>query len=172
MRHRYLIIAALVAVAGCDRPEEGEDSAMTAEEVAAELAKVKITPGQWESTTQIMSVSGPLPEDMLKQMRGQKTEVANCITPEQAERPSANFLAAQQNSECTYRDFTMRDGQLNGSMTCTGGQFPGEMRTRMQGEYGPESYNMRMDMETNGIPGGGTMKITARTIGKRVGDCP
>ena len=171
MRHRFLFAAAFAALAGCERQQDASRD-MSPEEVAAELARVKIAPGQWEATTEILSVKGPLPEEMMKQMRGQKTSVANCITPEQAARPSANFLAAQQDSECTYRDFSMRNGRLTGSMTCTGGQFPGEMQTQMSGEYGPESYNMKMDKETSGIPGGGTLEITARTTGKRVGECP
>lgn len=171
MRHPFILITAFALLAACEREaEKGRE--MSAEEVAAELAQVKIDPGQWESSTEILAVTGPLPEEALNQMRGQRTTVRNCITPEQAARPSANFLAAQQGSECSYRDFSMQGGKLSGSMTCTGGQFPGEMNTTMRGDYGPQSYDMTMDMETSaGIAGGPELRITARTSGRRVGDC-
>lgn len=169
MRH-LCILAAAAALTACERQEEGRE--MSAEQVAAQLAQVEIDPGQWEATTEILAVSGPLPEEALARMRGQRTTMSNCITPEQAARPSANFLAAQQGSECTYRDFSMRGGKLAGSMTCSGGQLPGEMTTTMRGDYGPQSYDMTMDMETAaGLPDGLAMEIQARTTGRRIGEC-
>ena len=65
----------------------------------------------------------------------------------------------------------MDNGRMTGTMTCTGGQMPGSIEMKMDGTYGPESYDMMMDMETSGLPGGMTMTIKARTTGKRVGDC-
>lgn len=171
MRRRALSTFAMFAlVTACEKqPAERE---MTAEEVAAQLASVKVDPGQWESTTRIISATGPLPKEAIDKMVGQETKAANCITPEQAARPNANFLAAQQGSECTYQDFLMQNGKLSGRMTCTGGQLPGKMKTAMSGDYGPRSYDMVMDMETAGLPGGAAMRIKARTEGRRVGDCP
>lgn len=170
MTRRLILAATLLALAACEKsaPEEKE---MTADEVAAQLASVKVEPGQWESTTEILSAKGPLPEAALRQMTGQRTSVTNCITPEQAARPSANFLAAQQNNDCTYRDFRMQGGKLSGRMTCSGGQLPGTMTTTMNGDYGPRAYDMMMEMETAGLPGTGPIQIRARTQGKRVGDC-
>ena len=169
--HRRILCAFLIVLSACDRQEEEKEAELSANEVAAQLASVKIDPGQWESTTQILSATGPLPQGALKQMVGRQTRVINCITPEQAARPSANFLAAQQNSDCTYQQFRMEGGKLSGRMTCSGGNLPGEMVTVMSGAYGPQSYDMTMDMETAGLPGNLTMKIKARTQGRRVGEC-
>lgn len=168
---RYLIPAILILVPACDKAAEEQEKTLSANEVAAQLASVKIDPGQWESSTQIVSATGPLPKDVLQRMVGQRTTASNCITPEQAARPSANFLAAQQNSDCTYQDFRMEGGSLSGRMTCTGGQLPGKMVTAMNGTYGPQGYDMTMDMETAGLPGGAAMKIKARTQGRRTGEC-
>lgn len=159
---------ALLALGACDKPAEQRE--MTAEEVAEQLAAVRIEPGEWQATTEILSVKGPLPSEAVEQMVGNRSSVTNCITPEQARRPSANFLAAQKDGNCSYRDFSMKDGRISGTMSCTGGQLPGEMVTRMSGDYGPQSYDMIMDM-TTGIPGGLTMEIKARTRGQRVGQC-
>ncbi|HEY0625178.1 MAG TPA: DUF3617 domain-containing protein [Allosphingosinicella sp.] len=168
---RVLPIAALVLLSACNKQAAEEANEMSANEVAAQLASVKIDPGQWESVTQIVSVTGPLPKEAMQRMVGQRNTVSNCITPEQAARPSANFLAAQQNSDCTYQDFRMQGGRLSGRMTCSGGNLPGEMVTAMNGAYGPKSYDMTMDMETADLPGGVSMKIKARTQGRRVGEC-
>ncbi|PWG02853.1 DUF3617 domain-containing protein [Sphingosinicella humi] len=174
MRLAAFTFAALLPLAGCnlfDAPkQEGGD--MSAEEVAEQLADMKIQPGQWEATNEIISASAPgVPEEALAQMVGQKTTVSNCITPEQAAQPNANFLAVQKTSDCTYQDWSMQDGRMTGTMTCTGGQLPGTMVMKMDGTYSDEAYDMTMDMETGGLPGGVTMTVKARTSGERVGEC-
>ena len=167
---KQFVWTALLMLAAC-KDEPPAPPSMSEEEVAAQLAKVKVEPGQWEATTEIVSAKGDLPQQALKQMTGKRTSTSNCITPEQASRPSANFLAAQQNSDCTYQDFRMQGGKLSGRMTCSGGQMVGDMVTIMNGDYGPQSYDMTMQMETPGLPGGDKILITARTKGKRIGEC-
>lgn len=167
--------AALLALAGCGDAEEAPEARnMTAEEVAAELSSVRIEPGLWEATSEVVDVRAPnLPPQVREMMMAQReATVRNCITPEQAQRPDANFLAAQQDSNCSYQDFAMRGGKLTGAMVCTGGELPGEMRARMEGEYGSESYDMRMTMQTSGMPEGADMTIETRTTGRRIGPCP
>ena len=167
IRPTLLTAAALLALAGCGDQKKGN---MTAEEVADELSGMKITPGQWEATNEILSVSAPgMPPDITKQML-RKTTVLNCITPEQAENPDANFLAAQKDSNCTYQDWSMENGRMSGTMTCTGEGAPGQMKMQMQGQYAPNNYSMDMTMEAGG--GGMNMTIKSRTSGRRVGDCP
>ena len=176
MRARPVLIAAaaaaLASTAGCGDPETTRN--MSANEVAAELRNVRIEPGLWESTTQVVNVTAPnLPVQARDAMMNRPaTPVRNCITPEQAERPDANFFNSAQNSNCSYRDFSMRGGRLQGSMTCTGGGMPGTMTTTMNGEYGPQSYDMTMRMQTAGMPQGADLTIEARTRGRRIGDCP
>lgn len=171
MRSLLLPLALAGALASCGSEPEA-DGNMTAEEVAEELKDMKIEPGQWEATNEIISASAPgVPADTLKSMIGQKSTVSNCITPEQAARPSANFLAAQQNNNCTYQDWKMDGGKMTGTMTCEGGAMPGKVVMKMSGDYGPTAYNLDMDMNTMGLPGGMTMNIKAKTTGRRVGEC-
>ena len=172
--HRLLLPFALAgALAACgSEPEAETQGNMTAEEVADELSGMKIEPGQWEATNEIISASAPgVPADALKSMVGQKSTVSNCITPEQAAKPSANFLAAQQNNNCTYQDWNMDGGKMTGTMTCEGGGMPGKVIMNMSGDYGPTAYNLDMNMNTTGLPGGMTMTIKAKTTGRRVGEC-
>lgn len=173
MRHHYILAAALLAAAGCgERQEAGRN--MSANEVAAELRNVQIQPGLWEATSRVVDVSAPnLPVQLRDQMIARPaTSRRNCITPEQAARPDANFFMSQAQANCSYRDFSMRNGRLQGTMSCTGGGMPGTMTTTMAGAYGPASYDMTMRMQTTGMPQGADMTIEARTTGRRVGDCP
>ena len=173
MRSLLLPFALAGLLAACSsEPETAATENMTAEEVAEELSDMKIEPGQWEATNEILSVNAAgVPADALKSMIGQKTTVSNCITPEQAAKPSANFLAAQQSSNCTYQDWRMEGGRMTGTMTCQGGDTPGTVVMKMAGDYGPAAYNLDMDMNTTGLPGGLTMTIKAKTTGRRVGEC-
>ncbi len=165
------ITAALIGLAGCDNKSEPKAD-MTAEQVAEELKEMKIEPGQWEATNEIVSVNAPsVPGDVLKKMVGQTTKVSNCITPEQAAKPSANFLAAQQNNQCTYQDWSMEGGRMTGTMTCQGGQMPGKVIMTMAGAYASNRYDLDMDMKTTGLPGGMEMNIKAKTTGRRTGEC-
>src|SRR3546814_17087716 len=91
MRIAVLSLAALLPLAACnlfDEPKgEGED--MSAEEVAEQLSEMKIQPGPWEATNEIISDSAPgVPEAALAQLCGQKRPVHNCITPEPDAQPS------------------------------------------------------------------------------------
>jgi hypothetical protein len=170
MRIGYLLGATALLLAGCGEPALKGN--MTAEEVADELSQMKIRHGQWEATSEILSASAPgMPAQAMKQMIGRKTNVTNCITPEQAAKPNANFLAAQKGSNCTYQDWSMSGGEMRGTMTCEGGGAPGQVVMKMDGRYGEESYEMTMDMETTGLPGGMSMNVKARTLGRRLGEC-
>ena len=172
MRPLLLPLALAGALVACGSEPEEKKGEMTADEVAAELKGMKIEPGQWEATNEIISATAAgVPADALKSMVGQKSTVSNCITPEQAAKPSANFLAAQQNNNCSYQDWNMDGGKMTGTMTCEGGGMPGKVIMKMAGDYGATAYNLNMDMNTSGLPGGMTMNIKAKTTGRRVGEC-
>ena len=156
------VLAAALLLAGCggDGPRNMSD-----EEVAAELSTLRIEPGLWEVSSAVLDVSAPnLPIEVRNRMVGPRGSIRHCITPEQAERPSANFLAARESSDCRYRDFEMREGRLTGAMTCP------DATARMQGRYGPASYEMRMEMRSR-MPDGATMTLQLRSSGRRIGEC-
>jgi hypothetical protein len=171
MMFRPIAATALLALAGCGS-EAPSGRTMSAEEVADKMSEVRIKPGQWEVTSEIISASAPnLPDEALRHVVGQKTKILNCITPEEAARPSADFLSAQKDSNCTYRDWSMENGRMSGTVTCQAGALPGKMVMKMDGHYGAESYDLAMDMESSGLPDGMTMTMKARTTGKHVGEC-
>jgi hypothetical protein len=172
MRNCLIAGAATLALAACGPAEQQEGRDMTPDEVASELAGVQIEPGLWESSAEIIEVEAPgMPLEVVAQRKGPRGSSRSCITAEQAQRPDANFLAAQQESDCTYRDFSMRDGRMSGTMTCTGGAGEGEMQMQMEGEYGPRSYDMTMTMAGEGMGDGQQMTMRVRTQARRIGDC-
>ena len=170
MIQRPLIAATVLLLAACDSGGGGGN--MTAEEVAEEMSGMKMRPGQWSATNEIVSASAPgLPAEALKQMTGQKTTVSSCLTPEQAANPQANFLAAQKDTNCTYQDWSMEGGKMQGTMVCEGEGMPGKMTMKMAGTYGEESYDMTMDMTTSGAAEGASFTFKARAVGRRTGEC-
>ena len=158
-----LLTILLPAVAGCSDRHEGN---MSAEQVADQLSNMRIAPGLWELTSEVVEVRAPdLPREVRNRMVGPRSRLRHCITPEQAERPSANFLAARNDNACAYRAFSVRDGRLEGNMTCP------DATAVMEGRYGPTAYDMRMEMESP-MPGGTTMTLALRASGRRIGACP
>jgi hypothetical protein len=171
MKPAWICCAALLLLTACDGGEK-KNGKMSAEQVAEEMAKMQMEPGQWEATTEILSASAPgIPPETLRSMVGQKNTVSNCLTPEAAAKPSASFLSGQKNSQCTYQDFSLEGGKMKGAISCEGGQMPGKMVMQMQGQYSPRDYSMNMDMKAAGLPGGMDMNIKAKTVARRSGDC-
>lgn len=146
---------------------------MSAQEVAAQLGGVRIAPGLWETSSRVLDVRAPgLPLELRQKALARGRSVRGCITPEQAQRPSANFLTAQPGADCAYQDFRMEGGQMGGTTICRGGDLPGEVITEVTGQYSPESYAARIQTITRGMPAGADVQVTAEVRGRRIGPCP
>jgi hypothetical protein len=147
---------------------------MSANEVAAALRGLHIEPGLWEVTSAVLDAYGEnMPREAQARMKRHRRTLRNCVTPAQAARPDAAFLRARQDgSHCTWRGFWLEGERMSGEMRCTGGGMPGVMTTRMDGRYGPRSYDVRMRMTSTEMPLAANMVIDTRTIGRRIGECP
>ena len=163
MRRGAVLLAAALLGGACGGGEEPRN--MTDAEVAAELAKMRIEPGLWELTSEVVDVGGrDLPRELRERMIGPRQRLRHCITPEQASRPSANFLAGREESECVYRDFAVENGRVSGAMTCPGAE------AAMRGRFGPRAYDLAMEM-TSPMPSGAAMTLEVRAHGRRIGEC-
>lgn len=168
MRRRVPLLSGFALLAGCGDRNDGN---MSANEVAAELSAMTIAPGEWEVASEVVRVSAPnLPIQARDRMIGPRARLRSCITPEQAARPEARFLAGQNGRGCSYADFAMQGGRMTGTMRCPepGG---GATIARMTGDYRRDGYALVMTIETP-MPDGATMRIETRTLGRRMGDCP
>ena len=178
MKKLLVSVAALSLIAGCsDKGADHDgDGKITAEEVAEEMNRVTLEPGEWENTVKIVDVKVEgLPEgtpaDMMDSMKGKVTSSKSCITREEAENPGAQFFAAQEKTSCEVTKFNMSGGAVSSEMSCSNmGGAPGDVTVTMDGQYGPSSYEMTT--ETNGGAAGMTVKFSSTISGKRIGDCP
>ena len=178
MRILLVSVAILGLTAACsDKGADHDgDGKITAEEVAQEMNRVTLEPGEWENSVEIVDVKiEGLPEGapagIMDSMKGKVTKSKSCITKEQAENPGAEFFAAQEKTNCEVKKFEMSGGAVSSEVACSNmGGAPGNMTMAMDGQYGPSSYDMTMNM--NGGASGMKMDITAKSIGKRIGACP
>ena len=138
---------------------------MSAEEIAGQLTNMRIEPGLWELTSEVVDVTAPnLPREVRSRMIGPRSRLRHCITPEQAAHPDANFLAGRDQHNCAYRGFTVEGGRVRGTMFCP------DATASMNGRYAPRGYDMSMEMQSP-MPGGATMTLQLRARGRRIGDC-
>lgn len=166
MRRGAILMAAL-ALGGCGGAAERNQSA---NDVAATLGGITIQPGLWVITSEVTEVSAPnLPLQARDRMLGARPPIRSCITPEQAARPDARFLAAEGGNGCSYADFAMANGRMTGTMRCP--EAAGATTAQMTGDYRPDRYVLTMTIETP-MPDGAVMRVNTRTVGRRTGDCP
>ncbi|MEO9601530.1 DUF3617 domain-containing protein [Parasphingorhabdus sp.] len=171
-------VAALSLMGGCsDKGADHDgDGKITTAEVIEEMNEVTLEPGEWENTVEIVDVAiDGLPEgtpaSIMDSMKGQVTTTKSCITEEEAENPGAQFFAAQAQNNCEVKKFDMSGGAVSSEMACRNmGGSPGDMTIAMDGQYGPSSYDMTMNME--GGASGIKMNISAKSSGNRIGSCP
>ena len=167
-----LSFAACLALAGCGGGSEAPGN-MTRDEVKAEVADVRVAPGEWEQRTEILKVEAPdMPRELAARFQQPRPPLRYCITPEQAAQPGrVSDAIARPQAGCTMRGFTMQDGRMEGQMVCREGS-PAQVSTAMSGTYSPESFDYRSRIEMPPPIGDGVIRIEARTTGRRVGPCP
>ena len=178
MKKLLVSVAVLSLIGGCsDKGADHDgDGKITADEVAEEMNTVRLEPGEWENTVEIVDVKvDGLPEGVsagvMDGMKGKVTTSKSCITKDEADNPGAQFFAAQEKTNCEVKKFDMSGGAVSSEMSCSNmGGAPGNMTMAMDGQYGPSSYDMTMKM--NGGASGMKMDISAKSSGKRIGDCP
>lgn len=105
---------------------------------------------------------------MRDRMVGPRPTRRICITPEQAARADATFLA-QRPGDCVQRGVRLENGRLTGAMVCSERALPPSV-IALDGHYGPDRYVLRMEM-TSPLPDGNVIALDVVTVGQRTGDC-
>jgi hypothetical protein len=164
-------MAALAALAGCGDGEQGNER-VAGNDAPSALDRIAVRPGLWDVTSVIDSVSQEgLPHEIAERMKGPRRNVRHCITPEQAARSDASFLAARRSGRCRDEAFEMSGGRIAGTMACRD-EAGVATRLRLSGRYAAERYEVRTEIETPGIGPGRVMTLVTRQSGRRVGECP
>lgn len=179
MRIVIILTAALLSACGQasdDTPGNiAATDAMTKEEAAAVVDTVKMRPGQWESSYTLEDIdmpqmpAGAQADQIKQQMKAtmSRASIRHCVTPEQAEKPSAEMFSGQNDKNCTYKDFAMGRGVMKGAVSCR--QDGTTMNATMRGTYGSDQYAIAMTMAVAGAGQGERMTMKARTSGKWLG---
>lgn len=161
----------LLAACGKGSVEAKNESAEKVAEKVAAAGGVGLNPGQWQSSIKIekMDFGQDMPPQV-KAMMNQRLNVAQefttCLTPEEAKAPKAGFF--NHDSGCTYDNFSMSGGHIEGKATCRHG--PSTQTMTMSGQYGGDSYQMHVESSAkmeNGMPMNMAMTISSH----RTGDC-
>ena len=168
MRHS---IAALLAVglglAACDKAEVDERNA-SIEDVANAVAdagpSLRLEPGRWESTTELVEISAPgMPPQavamMKKSFSSGATKVATCLKPEDVDKPGANFFG-QTSKDCRFDHYRMDGGAIDAHLTCAPADGQ-RMAMTMTGRYSPTSYEMEVATDM-AAPADGEAAMTMR----------
>ncbi len=172
MTTRFLIAASLLALAACGGKSDG-NSAKTNGGGLPGGAAVSLRAGEWETTSQVISVDGAnlSPAEVARM----KTPVTtrSCMTEEEAKgiRPE-KFNAFAKAYDCKQEGFVWSNGQMRGKTICEGAAGPVKMSMTMamEGSYTPET--MDIDMKTEMDVGGTKRRNETHLAGRRIGECP
>lgn len=129
-------------------PASNESTAGSAAAPAAGGAELKLQPGEYEITTEVM---------------GQKNVNRDCLTEEELKKANGAPVGSDESKNCTYKDVSMSGGRIAGTMSCAEGGRSVTMR--MDGTHTRTGYDMNLKAEMAG------MSITTKISGKRVGEC-
>ena len=184
MRRTAVTAACLLAACGggedaSDRTRKGEGTP-AARSAAAAAAPVRIEPGRWTTTVDIVSVEMPgMPREIAERVRGAMKgagagaqRLSYCVTPAEAAKPPPEIFAGQERNKCRANRFRMEGGRMTGELDCEAPGGQGRTLLKLDGTFTPRSYAMTIeaDARASEMPGG-RMTTTVRTRGERIGAC-
>jgi hypothetical protein len=164
----------VLALGACKRhaaEEKAADAGDMASKVGQGVAAPLPQPGRWETVMKLESIDMPgMPPEakaMMAKSMGTGRTFATCLTPDQANRPPADFFGHGQPG-CEYDSFQMAEGRMEGTLSCRSPH--GRMKIALSGEYAADSYEVHTDSRMSG-PGGQDMAQTMTLKAHRAGDC-
>ncbi|WP_375290261.1 DUF3617 domain-containing protein [Qipengyuania sp.] len=170
---------ATAILAGCgdsNGADTNDDGEITSEEMAKEAVSggdITMRAGRWEHRVQFTEMDIPgVPDDMRDMMRSRMENAITseqCLTEEEASRPSPEFFGSEDQKDCRYDEFDRSGNRMTLRMTCQAGEG-GTVNVAMDGDFGEESFSLDFDNEVTGNPMGRII-IKGSVSGKRIGDC-
>ena len=181
-------LAAIAALSACSKPTpaRGDNAASASANAAATAApaatasEVALNPGEWEtvvetamtgdsndprlpSATAMTGVPANVPPSVAANMN-HKVTTRNCLTPEKAAHPGADFFGDKGRQGCT-NGVTMAGGRIGGTLACRDPRGATSTMT-LDGRYGGDSYEMTM--KATMAQGSQSMTMTSHSVGHRV----
>lgn len=179
MRKYLLMAVAALAVSACsdkgaDTDGDGKISDAEARTELSSGGKMAMKPGQWEVKISFDKIDAPnVPANVqgkMKEQMGKGMTQLSCLTQAQIDKPGGDFFGAPEEANCTFDELSRTGDAMKVGMTCKpGGNMT--IKSKMDGKFGVETYNMAIEQSTEGTPMG-AVKMTGKIAGKRVGECP
>jgi hypothetical protein len=179
MRKFLILGVAALAISACS--EKGADAdgdgKISDAEATAEMAdggSMAMKPGEWEVKISFNKIVAPgIPAELqgkMKEQMGKGMIQKSCLTQKQVDKPGGDFFGAPAEANCTFEELKRTGDSMKVAMTC---KPAGNMtiKSKMDGKFAAETYTMNINQNTEGTPMG-TVKMTGKIEGKRVGDCP
>lgn len=179
MRKFLILGVAALAISACsdkgaDTDGDGKISNNEANAEMSDGGAMAMKPGQWEVKISFDKIDAPgLPAELqgkMKEQMGKGIVQNSCLTQEQVDKPGSDFFGGTPEANCSFEDLKRSGDTMKVAMTCKPG---GNMviKSSMDGKFAAETYTMKIDQSTEGTPMG-TVKMTGKIEGKRIGDCP
>ncbi len=135
---------------------------------AASVSAQEMIPGQWEITSSILSVEGPMvtPQVRAATLKNGQRNYKACLTAQQLKEAPTN-VSQRFNGTCKPADTNMADGKISSSMRCT---LPnGTSVADSTGTYSAKAYRVETRAVTTIAQGG----LTAHSVvnGAYLGPC-
>lgn len=146
----------------------GKASESAPDGAGAPAATAELRPGQWETRIEVLRMDMPNMPQGVTMPRQAPITVRSCLTPEQARRPSAGFMTGKEGAGCSYQNFSMSGGRIQGTVTCN--QGGSTVRATIDGTFSAESYQMETETQTQAS--GVNVNTATRIAARRIGDCP
>ncbi|HEX8669116.1 MAG TPA: DUF3617 domain-containing protein [Allosphingosinicella sp.] len=171
MRGFLLCLASSAALAACggsgDKSQGnaagGSAAGGTASAASAGAGQVNLRPGEWETVIETGAPEG-MPEEVARMMKGNKITSRSCLTQKDVDERQGGLFTGDKDNSCKQRNVTVSGGRVQGTMIC--GDADDKVETSIDGQFGPDSYQMKSRTKT------GDMTVTATITSRRVGDCP
>lgn len=164
----------LLALAACNK---APDEPKTVEQATAEMkdSAVKMLPGKWQTTVEIVKFDIPgAPPEAKQMMQGAMAAntVEACVTQAEVDKGPNDFFKNMQDGNCSFSRFNVAGGTVDAAMSCTGSKMGGEVNATMNGVMTPESSAVKVNSVITGsqMPGG-KIEMETKVTSKRVGDC-
>ncbi|AKH44262.1 hypothetical protein FHS61_001582 [Altererythrobacter atlanticus] len=175
-----LPLVAAIALAACSGGTEEESATAgeglsEAEANAAAEGAIRLTPGQYSTTLELVEFEVPgLSGDLADQIRdlaasGFAEGNSFCLTPEEAEEGPRRMVRDLAENDCTFNKFDVAGGTINADLSCIADDGS-EGTMKMTGTMTSESSDMMMEMDQQ-IPQMGKAHMKVKVNSRRVGEC-
>jgi hypothetical protein len=138
-----------------------------------EADALPLKPGLWQTQIVFTKIEVPgLNEAKKKQIMEEAGEASTssvCLSPKDAQQPSAKFFGGNKARKCIYQSYTVNGANVDMAMSCT---MPAMATSelKLQGPVAAEGFNLRVNAALR-LPMLGKVDLQGQSLGMYMGPC-